>query len=153
MPVTGQYEFVPYLSMPSAERAIQFYSSVFGVEPYNRLDMPDGRVMHCEFRVGNARFYLSDELVEHGGTPTPERLGGTSVSIHVYVDDCDKLMESMQAHGATVLLAADDMFWGERFGRVRDPFGHEWGIASVFREMTTAEIQDAAARILNDDPA
>lgn len=140
-------EFVPYLSVGGAGEAVGFYSRVLGVEPFLRLDMPDGRVMHCEFRLGGGRFFLSEELPEHGGTPSPAGLGGTSVAVHLYVDDCDALVERMQENGAEVLMVPADTFWGERFARVRDPFGHEWGITTRLREMTSAEIEAAAARL------
>ena len=147
MPSNSTCEIVPYLSTRDADKAVGFYSRVFGVAPHLLLSMPDGRVMHCEFRVGGARFFLSEELPEHGGTPSPKSLEGTSVAIHLYVDDCDAMVESMKGHGSTVLMDATDMFWGERFARVRDPFGHEWGIATQLREMTHDEIQAAAARL------
>ena len=142
-------EFVPYLSIRDAQNAITFYSSVFGVQPYMRLDMPDGRVMHCEFRVGNSRFYVSEELPEHGGTPSPKQLNGTSVAIHLYVENCDTLVDAMADNGATVLMQPTDMFWGERFARVRDPFGHEWGVSTQLTEMTPEEIKEAAARMFS----
>ena len=148
MPNDISCEFVPYLSIQGARKAIEFYSRVFGVEPWLQLDMPDGRVMHCEFRIGKTRLFVSDELPEHGGTPSPNGVGATTVAIHAYVDDCDKVVKAMEDLGATVILEPTDMFWGERFGRVRDPFGHEWGIATRLREMTPSEIRDAAAKAL-----
>jgi PhnB protein len=146
MPSHQLCEFIPYLSITDATKALAFYTEVFG----DLLKMPDGRVMHCEFRLGNARFYLSEELPEHGGTPSPESLCGTSVAIHVYIDDCDAMIEMMKDNGATVLMEPTDMFWGERFGRVRDPFGHEWGIATQLREMSPDEIQAAAHQLFAD---
>jgi PhnB protein len=143
-------EFVPYLSVTNALEAVAFYSRVFATEPVLQLDMPDGRVMHCEFRVGGGRFFVSEELPEHGGTPSPMSLGGTAVAIHVYVDDCDAMVTRMEGCGAEVLMAPVDMFWGERFGRVRDPFGHEWGIGTRVREMTPEEIRAAAATALEN---
>jgi PhnB protein len=150
MPSISTCEFVPYLSIDDAESAIEFYSRIFGVAPHILLNMPDGRVMHCEFRVGNTRFFLSEELPEHGGTPSPKRLGATSVAIHLYVPDCDAMVETMKNNGATVLMPPADMFWGERFGRVRDPFGHEWGVTTLLREMTAEEIQAAAAQLFDE---
>lgn len=147
MPSTRTSEIVPYLSVSDAEQAVTFYSRVFEVAPHLLLKMPDGRVMHCEFRVGNARFFLSEELPEHGGTPSPTRLGATSVAIHLYVDDCDAMVERMTNSDTQVLMAPTDMFWGERFARLRDPFGHEWGIATQLREMTPDEIQAAAIKM------
>jgi PhnB protein len=148
MPSTRSCEFVPYLSVNDCEKAVAFYSHVFDIAPHLLLNMPDGRVMHCEFRVGNARFFLSEELPEHGGTPSPARLGATSVAIHLYVDDCDAMVEKMTSSGSQVLAAPTDMFWGERFARVRDPFGHQWGITTQLCEMTPDEIQAAAAKMI-----
>ena len=140
-------EFVPYLSVTDAKEAVAFYASVFETEPVILLNMPDGRVMHCEFRVGGARFFLSEELPEHGGTPSPASLGATTVAVHLYVDDCDTMVAQMKSNGATVTMEPTDMFWGERFARVRDPFGHEWGITTHLRDMTPAEIQASAAEL------
>ena len=146
MTITTQ-RFVPYLSVNNAQEALAFYSHVFGVDPVLALNMPDGTLMHCEFRIGEAGFFLSEELPEHGGTPSPKSLGATSVAIHLYVDDCDGMVARMKSQGAEVLAEPDDMFWGERFARVRDPFGHEWGVTTRQREMTPAEIQAAAAKL------
>ena len=143
-------EFVPYLSVTNATEAVAFYSRVFETEPSLLLNMPDGRVMHCEFRIGDARFFLSEELPEHGGTPSPKSLGATTVAIHLYVDDCDAMLARMKEHGATVLMEPEDMFWGERFARARDPFGHEWGITTHLRDMTPTEIKTEAAKLFEN---
>lgn len=143
-------EFVPYLSVTDAKKAIAFYSRVFESEPAILLNMPDGRVMHCEFRLGSSRFFLSEELPEHGGTPSPASVRATTVAVHVYVEDCDSLVEHMKSNGAEVVMEPTDMFWGERFARVRDPFGHEWGVAAHLRDMTQAEILSAAAKMFDD---
>lgn len=140
-------EFVPYLSVTDATRAVSFFSRVFDTEPYVLLSMPDDRVMHCEFRCGDARFFLSEELPEHGGTPSPASAGATTVAIHLYVDDCDAMVGRMKDCGAEVLMEPADVFWGERFARVRDPFGHEWGITTVLREMAPEEIRSEAAKL------
>ena len=140
--------FVPYLSVQDADKAVAFYADVFQVEPWIQLTMPDGRVMHCEFRIGSSRIFLSAELPEHGGTPSPTSLGATSVAVHLSVDDCDAMVQRMAERGAEILMEPVDMFWGERFGRVRDPFGHEWGVATVLRDMTPSEIQDATREML-----
>ena len=143
-------EFVPYLSVTNATEAVGYYSRIFEKEPSLLLNMPDRRVMHCEFQVGGARFFLSEELPEHGGTPSPASLGATSVAIHLYVEDCDAMVNRMTANGAQLLMAPTDMFWGERFARVRDPFGHEWGVTTKIREMTPDEIQTAAAKMFEE---
>jgi PhnB protein len=143
-------EFVPYLSVTDAKQAVSFYSRVFDTEPFVSLNMPDGRVMHCEFRFGDARFFLSEELPEHGGTPSPASAGATTVAIHLYVDDCDAMLAQMKSCGATVLMEPEDMFWGERFARVRDPFGHEWGITTHLRDMTPTEITAEADKFFEN---
>lgn len=143
-------EFVPYLSVTDAKQAVAFYSRVFETEPLMSLSMPDGRVMHCEFRVGDARFFMSEELLEHGGTPSPASVGATTVAIHLYVDDCDAMLARMKSCGATVLMEPEDMFWGERFARARDPFGHEWGITTHLHDMTPTEIKAAAAKLFEE---
>jgi len=142
-------EFVPYLSVTNAQEAVAFYSRVFETEPVLLLNMPDGQVMHCEFRFDDARFFLSEELPEHGGTPSPASLGATTVAIHLYVDDCDAMVAQMKSHGAEVVMDPTDVFWGERFARVRDPFGHEWGITTRSRVMTPAEIRAAANKLFD----
>ena len=136
-------EFVPYLSATDAGKAVDFYTRAFGVSPLFLLQTSDGSVMHCEFRIGIARFFLSEELPEHGGT---------SAAIHLYVDDCDAMVEAFVDNESTVLMAPEDVFWGERFARVRDPFGHEWGIATIIRDMTPDEIHAAAARMFDELP-
>jgi PhnB protein len=143
-------EIVPYLSVTDAKQAVSFYSRVFDTEPFVSLNMPDGRVMHCEFRFGDARFFLSEELPEHGGTPSPASAGATTVAIHLYVDDCDAMLAHMKSCGATVLMEPEDMFWGERFARVRDPFGHEWGITTHLRDMTPTEIKAEADKLFEN---
>lgn len=142
-------EFVPYLSVCSGPKAVRYYSTVFNVEPRILLEMQDGRIMHCEFKIGDNRFFISDELTEHGGTPNPISLGGTSIAIHLYVEDCDGMVDRMVSAGGQLLSAPENMFWGERFARVRDPFGHEWGITTELCEMTQEEILKAINNIKN----
>lgn len=142
-------EFVPYLSVRDAGAAVKFYTEILSA-PEPALKMPDGRVMHCEFRVGNARIFLSEELPEHGGTPSPKTLGSTTVAIHHYVADCDLMVEKMRGLDAEVLMEPTDLFWGERFARIRDPFGHEWAIATKLKEMTSDEIQAAADEMFRE---
>ena len=140
-------EFVPYLSVRNAKEAVAFYSRVLETEPTNLLTMPDGRVMHVEFHCGGARIYLSEELPEHGGTPSPSTLGATTVAIHLYVEDCDAMVAHMKSQGAEIVMEPPDMFRGERFARVRDPFGHEWGKTTRLLDLAQVEILAAAERL------
>lgn len=143
-------EIVPYLSVHSAREAIAFYSKMLGVEPHLLLEMPDGRVMHCEFKAGNVRLFLSDELPEHGGTASAKTIGSTPVANHLYVDDCDTMVATMKELGAEVMAEPTDMFWGERFARVRDPFGHEWGVTTVQQEMDPREIEAVVKKMFEE---
>ena len=121
-------EFVPYLSVTDAPRAIAFYSLVFGTDPHVLLTMPDGRVMHCEFRVGGkSRLFLSEELPEHGGTPSPTRLGATSVAIHLYVDDCDAVVDTMVREWRHRVDGGDRYVLGRAFCSRSRPFRARMG--------------------------
>lgn len=143
---------VPYLSVVNADQAVSFYSRIFEVEPALLLKMPDGTVMHCEFDFGGARLLLSEELPAHGGTPSPAHLGGTSVALHLYVADCDAMVDRMVSAGAELLMAPADMFWGERFARLRDPFGHEWGISTHQGSMSPRDIQSEVQKMFTQKP-
>lgn len=143
-------DFIPYLMVDDGKKAIEFYSKVFEVEPFVILNMPDGRVMHCEFRVNGAKLFLSDEIPEHGGGPSPKTLKATSVTIHYYVEDCDAVVTKMKAHGAEVVQSPADMFFGERFAQVRDPFGHTWNISTKTKEMSSDEIKNAASALFEE---
>ena len=104
----------------------------------------------AKLQAGN-RILLSEELPEHGSQPSPASLGGTTVAVHIYVDDCDAMVEQMKTNGAEVLMEPTDGFWGERFARVRDPFGHEWGVTTRLHDMTPDEIQAAAAKFFESN--
>ena len=146
----GITAFVPYLSVHDGNRAIEFYSKVFNIAPQVCLRMPDGRVMHCEFVLETTKFFLSDELPEHGGTPSPFTAKLTTMAIHLYVDDCDDIVRQFSTHGSELLMPPTDMFWGERFARVRDPFGHVWGIATIIQTLTPKQIQVEAEKLFRE---
>lgn len=137
-------DFVPYLMVDDGKKAMDFYSKVFETVPFVVLKMPDGRVMHCEFRIGSTKLFLSDEIPEHGGGPCPKSLNATTVAIHIYVSDCDLLVQKMVKQGAKILQKPSNMFFGERYARILDPFGHVWGIGQRIKEMTPSEIELAA---------
>ena len=145
-------EFAPYLSINDAQKMVAVCTDVFGVAPDVLLTMSDGRVIHCEFRIGNGRFFHSEELPEHGGMPSPTRLGGTSGTTHLCVDDCATMVESMKNNGSEALMDPTDVFWGERFSRVGDPFGHEWGFTTRLHEMSPDKIQAVAEQMLSSSP-
>jgi len=141
-------QFIPHLIVNDGPAALKFYKEVLGAEEGDCMMAPDGRrLMHGEIVFDGHKLFLSDEFSEaEGGTcKKPETLGGTCVRITIMVDDADATAARAVANGATVLMPVQDMFWGARYGKIRDPFGHEWGINQQLREMS-AEETDAAAR-------
>ena len=141
-------QFIPHLIVNDGPAALKFYKEVFGAEEGDCMMAPDGRrLMHGEIVLDGHKLFLSDEFSEaEGGTcKKPETLGGTCVRITIMVDDADATAERAVANGAAVLMPVQDMFWGARYGKIRDPFGHEWGINQQLKQMSPEET-DAAAR-------
>ncbi len=140
-PVPEGYNTVtPYLAVPNAAEAIDFYTRALGAKERVRMDGPGGSIMHAELELGDSLIMLSDPFPQ-ASTKTPKELGGTSVSIFVYVDDIDALYKQAIDAGATSLMEPDDMFWGDRFGSVQDPFGHSWTIATHIEDVSPEEMQ------------
>jgi PhnB protein len=134
-----------YLIVKNADDAIDFYQRAFGAELGARLAGPDGKsTMHAEMRIGNSMFMLTEENPQWG-MKAPESLGGTPVSLHIYVDDCDKLWDRAIQAGGKEKAPLMDAFWGDRYGKLTDPFGHEWGIATHKEDLTEEEIGKRAA--------
>jgi PhnB protein len=132
---------IPHLIVNDGATALAFYAAAFGAEETERMTTPDGRLMHGELRFAGHRLFVSDEFSEsEGGTcRAPHTLGGTGVRITLEVDDADAVAKRAVAAGALLLMPVADMFWGGRYGKVRDPFGHEWGLNQQVRALTAAE--------------
>jgi PhnB protein len=140
-------QFIPHLMVSNGLAAIDFYKTLFGAEEGHRMMAPDGkRLMHGEIVLDGHKFFLSDEFeAGEGGTlKSPQALGGTCVRITIEVEDADSTVERAVAAGASVLMPLQDLFWGARYGKILDPFGHEWGINQQLKEQTEAETQAAA---------
>ncbi len=133
-------EVFAYLHVRGAAQAIDFYKRAFGAEEVFRLTEPAGRIGHAEIRIGATILMIADEYPEFGFRG-PEALGGTSVSIHLHVDNADALMKQAVEAGATVVRELADQFYGERSGTVRDPFGHEWMLGHEIEKVTPEEMQ------------
>jgi PhnB protein len=133
----------PYLTVRGADRAIDFYKRAFEARERMRMPGPDGKgVMHAEIEIGVSTVYLNDEFPDMGPGPrSPETLQGTSGTLHLYVPDVDAAFKRAVDAGARVRLAPADMFWGDRYGKVIDPFGHEWGLASPKEKLSPAEMR------------
>jgi uncharacterized glyoxalase superfamily protein PhnB len=134
------HELFPYLRVKDAGRAIEFYQRAFGAVEKFRLTEPSGRIGHCELLFGSTTLMLSEEYPEYGFLG-PQSIGGTSISIHLHLDDADAAIERALAAGATLVRPASDAFYGERSGTVRDPFGHEWMLGHSIEEVTPEEMQ------------
>jgi len=132
----------PHLVCAGASDAIDFYKEAFGAVEVMRLPGPDGKLMHGCVRINGATVMLVDEMKEWGAL-SPKSLQGTPVTIHLYVDDVDAFTAHAVEVGATVIMPVDDMFWGDRYGVVEDPFGHRWSIATHQRDVTEEELHEA----------
>jgi PhnB protein len=134
----------PYLSIKGAAEAIEFYKKAFGATETMRLPGTEGRVGHAEIKIGKANIMLADEYPEMGFL-SPTSLGGSPVTIHLYVEDVDALARQAEAAGAKVLRPVADQFYGDRGGKFEDPFGHLWHFATHKEDVTPQEMQRRAA--------
>ena len=137
------YKLTPHLICAGAAEAIAFYKQAFGAEEMIRMPGKDGKLMHAAVKINGSMVMLVDENVEMG-MRGPKSLGGTPVSIHLDVEDVDVAVERAVKAGATLTMPVADMFWGDRFGMIEDPFGHSWSIATRQRDMSEAELKEAA---------
>ena len=133
---------VPYLVVKNGAAAIEFYAKAFGARERMRMPGPDGAVMHAELEIGGGRVMLSDELQ---GAQSPKSLGGTPVSMFMYVNDVDASFAKALAAGATVKAPLTDMFWGDRWGMLTDPFGHDWQLATHVEDVSPQEMHKRMA--------
>jgi PhnB protein len=136
----GYHTITPYLAVDDATAAIDFYQRAFGAKERVRMSGPGDAIMHAELEIGDSLVMLSDPFPQASTRP-PKELGGTSVSIFTYVDDIDALYNQAIDAGATSLMEPDDMFWGDRFGSVQDPFGHSWTIATHIEDVSPEEME------------
>lgn len=136
----GHRTVTPYLAIKNAARALTFYQQAFGATETYRLTMPDGRIGHAEIRLGDSLVMLSDEFPEYGGR-APDTLGGSPVSLHLYVDDVDAFVKRALAAGATERKPVTDQFYGDRSGQLEDPFGHLWWVATHKENVGPEEMQ------------
>ncbi len=138
----GMQVLSPHLVCAGAAKAIDFYKKAFGAVEMMRLPGKDGKLIHGAVKICGASVMLVDEMPEWGAL-SPKALKGTPVTIHLMVDDVDAFVKRAEKAGAKVVMPVADMFWGDRYGIVEDPFGHKWSIATHLRDMTPKEIQAA----------
>lgn len=138
----GMRTVTPHLVCAGASEAIDFYKKAFNAVEVGRLPGPQGKLMHAQIRIGDSAVMLVDEFPDWGSFG-PKSLKGTPVTIHLYVEDVDAAFKRAVDAGATVKMALADMFWGDRYGVLEDPFGHQWSIATHIRDVSPEEMQQA----------
>ncbi len=136
----GYHTITPVITVRDAVRAIEFYKQAFGAKERGVMKGPDGKVMHAELMIGDSIVMLSDEF-PHYGVSSPESVGGCSSSLHIYLDGVDAAFERAVQAGAKVEMPLMDQFWGDRHGKLKDPFGHCWSIATHVKDLSMDEMK------------
>jgi PhnB protein len=136
----GHHTVTPYLAISNGVKALEFYKQAFGATEVYKLIMPDGRLGHGEIKIGDSIIMLADEFPEYGGK-SPQTLGGSPVSVHLYVEDVDAFVKRAVAAGAKEAKPVKDQFYGDRSGQLEDPFGHLWWVATHKEDIPPAEMQ------------
>jgi PhnB protein len=139
----GYQTITPYLAVHDAAEAIEYYKKAFDAKERVRMDAPGGKIGHAELEIGDSLVMLSDPFPQ-ASTRTPSELGGTSASIFMYVEDVDAVVKKAVDEGATITMEVSDQFWGDRFGSVKDPFGHMWSIATHVEDVSPEEMAERA---------
>lgn len=138
----GMRSVTPHLVCAGAAQAIEFYKKAFGAVEEARLPGSDGKLMHAMLRIGDSQIMLADEFPQWGSLG-PKALKGSPVTIHLYVDDADAFANRAAAAGAKITMPVAEMFWGDRYGKLEDPFGHQWSVGTHVRDVSPEEMQRA----------
>lgn len=146
----GYHSVTPYLVVDDGARAIDFYKHSFGANEVSRMATPDGKIAHAELKIGDSMIMLSDAMM---GYRSPLSLGGSPVSIFLYVDDVDSVFNRAIEAGAKSDMPPADMFWGDRYGKLTDPFGHLWGIGTHIEDVAPAEMEKRAKQAMAQQAA
>ncbi len=134
----GYHSATPYLVVKDGNRALEYYQKAFGATQLHKMDGPGGKIMHAEFKIGDSIIMLSEEM---GRNRSPQSLGGSPVSIFLYVENVDSVFKQAVDAGANADMPPQDMFWGDRFGSVTDPFGHQWALATHIEDVAPDEME------------
>ena len=134
----GYHTVTPALTCRDAAKAIDFYKKAFGAQEVMRMPSPDGKISHAELKIGDSMIFVSDEFPGMSAAPTPTNT--PSCYFFLYVNDADSTYNQAVSAGAKASMPLEDMFWGDRFGKVTDPFGHQWGIATHVEDVSPEEI-------------
>jgi PhnB protein len=141
----GMHTVTPQLICAGAADAIEFYKKAFNAVEVGRMAGPQGKLMHAIVRIGDSSVMLVDEFPDWGSFG-PKSLKGSPVTIHLYVEDVDAFVTRAVGAGAKITMPVEDMFWGDRYGKLEDPFGHHWSVATHIRDVRPEEMQQAAQK-------
>jgi uncharacterized glyoxalase superfamily protein PhnB len=148
----GYHTLTPHLICRDAASAIEYYKKAFGaVQRGGVMQGPDGKVMHAELRIGDSLFMIADEMPDYGSL-SPQSIGGSGMGLHLYVEDVDSAFDKAIGAGGVVEMPVADMFWGDRYGKLVDPFGHKWSIATHVRDMSMEEMGAAQEEFMKQMP-
>ena len=136
----GYHTITPFMTVRDAARAIEFYKQAFGAKERGVMKGPEGKVMHAELVIGDSIIMLADEFPEFGSL-SPQSIGGSGTGLHIYIEDVDSAFDRAVKAGATVEMPVADMFWGDRYGKLRDPFGHKWSIGTHKADLSMEEMK------------
>ena len=136
----GYHTITPFMTVRDAARAIEFYKQAFGAKEKGVMKGPGGKVMHAELVIGDSIIMLADEFPEFGSL-SPQSTGGSGTGLHIYIEDVDSAFDRAVKAGATVEMPVADMFWGDRYGKLRDPFGHKWSIGTHKADLSMEEMK------------
>jgi PhnB protein len=148
----GFHTVTPHLIVKDAAKALDFYTRAFGAKEQVRMAGPHGGIMHAQMQIGDSMVFMADEMPTMGSRG-PLALGGTTVSLCIYTDDADAMFKRATDAGATVKMPLDDMFWGDRYGQVTDPFGHVWAIITHVKDLTPEQMKKAMNEFFAQQPA
>lgn len=146
---TGAHNVTPHLVLKNVSKALEFYKKAFGAQELARMPLPDGRIMHACIQIGDSRIMFADEFPERScGHLSPETIKGTHATVHLYVENVDEVFQRAIDAGAKAEMAPQDMFWGDRYARIIDPFGQPWSIATHIEDLSAEEIQKRGAECM-----
>ncbi len=140
----GMHTVTPHLVIAGAADAIEFYKKAFGATELHRMPGPNGKIMHACIKIGDSQIFLFDEMPEHGALG-PDAMTGSPVVLHLQIPDVDSFAKRAIDAGAKVTMPVTEMFWGDRYGQLQDPFGHSWSIATHVRDVSPEEMQKVMA--------
>lgn len=148
----GMHTVTPHLVINGAAKAIDFYKRAFGAQELGRFPTPDGRVMHAAIKIGDSHVFLADEFPDMG-SKAPKAGEHPPVQVHLYVEDADRVFNQAISAGAKSTMPMQNMFWGDRYGQLTDPFGHCWSVATRIENVTPEEMKKRAEAMFNQPAA